>query len=264
MIIPAPVQYILAILVGLTLGSFYTALASRVLYYFYGPGRRLPQRWKLIFTRPSTCLQCDAPIRFFDLWPIMGFVITRGQCRNCGVKIGWHTLAGEMYPGILFPALLYCGQSWFSAVCIVCFCGHLYIALATDLHFYILDLENTMFLFLWAFADGMERSGLRLDLFSHYALAGTGAFMVFLLLFLAARLRGLGFGDVLLAGTIGLLLGIPWILVAVEIAALAAIGFILFYGRGRNFPAPLGAGLALGVFITLPAWIIYELFARGT
>ncbi len=251
-----------AIVLGLLLGSFYTALASRILYYVYGPGRKDDFRWKLIFTRPSHCDACEAPIRSLHLIPLFGYLLVRGKCPTCGAKIGTATLLGEVFPAILFPLLLVSGVPPFSALCIVFFCGHLYTAMVTDFHYFLLDYENTIFLYLFAGASFFERTGLDWELMKPWVWTTLGALVVFLILFAAARGRGLGFGDVIMAPALALAVGFPWILVVFQAAALGGIVFALLVMKDRRAPIPFGAFMAGAVLVMLPVQALWKIF-RG-
>lgn len=251
-----------AVLLGLLLGSFYTALASRILYYVYGPGRKDPFRWRLIFTRPSHCDSCEAPIRSVHLVPVIGFIFTRGRCASCGAQIGLWTLAGELYPAVLFPLLLKAGLPPFSALCIVFFAGHLYTSMVTDFHFFLLDYENTIFLYLFAGAAFLERTEMDFELMRPWLWTTIGSLAVFLILYAAARGRGLGFGDVLMAPALALAAGFPWILVVFQLAALGGITFALLVMKDRRAPIPFGAFMAGALLVVLPGSALWKIF-RG-
>lgn len=253
------VAYPLATALGLVLGSFYTALASRILYFAYGPGRRIPDRWKTILLGRSFCMHCQTPIEERDLIPVLSFALLRGRCRHCSEPLGWHTLAGELFFGLLFPLLILSGQGWPGSLYAMLFCGHLYIAIATDYNLLLLDHENALFLLLWAVAFSLYDSALDPGLFARHGVAAGIALALFLVLYVAARGKGLGFGDVLLAGLIGLFLGIPWTLFAIVFGATASVIYIVYIRRDRSQPAPLGAGMALGVMLTLVVRAIYRM-----
>lgn len=248
-----------ALLLGLSLGSFYTALASRVLYFCYGPGRKRSNRWSLIFAKPSFCMQCDTRIQGVALTPVLGYFWLRGRCENCGARIGLYTLAGELFPGILFPLLLLAGWSFMGALFAILFAGHLYVSVATDSKFLLLDHENALFLALFAVCATLERTGFAWLLVQPYVITAGVAGGLFLLLFLLSRMRGLGFGDVTLVTILGLFFGFPWMLAVVNLGAALAIVYILLIQRNLRAPAPLGACLALAACVTLLAMGIYGL-----
>ncbi len=246
-----------AFLLGLIIGSFYTATASRVLYYFYGPGRKHPRRWREFLLRPSFCMECGSPLALMDLIPLVGYLRTKGRCRSCGAPVGLLTLAGELFPGVLFPLLLAAGFPLPAALSAVLMAGHLYISMATDVRFFQLDHENTAFLFLWALLGAASGAEFQMaGLVRHLVTAG--AVMLFLLLlFFATGRNALGFGDILLGGALSLFFGFPWTLLLFQIASALAILYWLLTKKPKEAWIPFGLFLALGACVT---WIAESLW----
>ena len=61
-------------LLGLMVGSF-----LNVIIY------RLPQERSFVSGR-SSCPHCHHPLRWYDLAPILSYLLLRGQCRYCQAK----------------------------------------------------------------------------------------------------------------------------------------------------------------------------------
>ena len=85
-------------------------------------------------------------------------------------------------------------------------------------------------------------------------IGGAVGFIFFLIIFLINP-RGMGMGDVKLAGLIGLVTGWPLVIVAlligILIGGLAAIVMLLLRLKGRKDVIPYGTFLAIGPIITL-------------
>jgi prepilin signal peptidase PulO-like enzyme (type II secretory pathway) len=65
---------------------------------------RLPRGESLV--RPgSRCPRCGAAIRPYHNIPVLGWLMLRGRCRDCGVRISWRYPAVEAMTGALFFAL---------------------------------------------------------------------------------------------------------------------------------------------------------------
>ncbi len=267
---PSLLAYSLALSLGLILGSFYTALSSRIFYFFYGKGRKtidptdshhsnIVHKWQIILLRPSFCFHCKKKISLSALLPILGYITSNGRCRNCHHPIGIWTLLGESYMGIVAVILLIYGYNWPSLIFSLLFCGHLYISLLTDSRLFILDPENALFLFAWALASLLTRSdSLSLVEIQTNLIAFAGTFLCFLLLFLLGRLRALGFGDVILASVIALFMGLPWSLLVLQFAALGSIIYIILLKKNLRAPAPIGAAMAFSVLGLVPISNLYE------
>ena len=79
---------------------------------------------------------------------------------------------------------------------------------------------------------------------NHHWLAGLGSFLFLLVLYLATKGKGLGFGDVKLAIFMGLFLGYPKIILAYYLAfiigAIVGVGLIILKIKKRTDPIPFG------------------------
>lgn len=93
------------------------------------------------------------------------------------------------------------------------------------------------------------------------SIAGALAAFVFLLLFFLAiaiyRRRALGFGDVLLAGLIGTMVGLEWvthaILLGMILAAVGGLFLVAIRVKKRTDYIPYGAYLSLGAIVVVMA-----------
>ena len=253
-----------AALLGLCIGSFYTAAASRILYYVYGPGRKEKSRIRLFLARPSFCMECGVDIRPLDLIPFFSYIFRGGQCANCGAKIGPLTFMGETFCGLLFPLLLYAGlyagYSWPAALCGTLLCGHLYISIATDYNLFLLDYENTLIIFILALVGALFFADFTMEAFLPFVYTSLTVFAIFFLLWLFTLRRGaMGFGDVLLAGSVALYVGFPFSLILFQVASAGAIVYVYLIKRDRHTLIPFGVFIAGGVFITIVGKAFYDI-----
>ncbi|MBI2601175.1 prepilin peptidase [Candidatus Daviesbacteria bacterium] len=77
------------LIVGAVLGSFIKAIADRSLQNRSFFGR-------------SNCQRCNKNIAWYDLFPIISFLILRGKCRNCGKNIGKEYVLVEVVSAVIF------------------------------------------------------------------------------------------------------------------------------------------------------------------
>ena len=225
----------LIFLAGLAIGSFLNVVVHR-----------LP-RGESLATPPSRCPRCETPIRWYDNVPVLGWLALRGRCRACGEPISWRYPAVELATGVLF-ALVAITQD--EAIRIVL--GLLLVTALVPITLIDLDTRRipnaiTLPAALAALAAGLA---LDIDFVPEQLMAGAGAFAFF---FLAALLypRGMGMGDVKLAGMLGLDLGravAPAIFIALIAGVLVGVVIIARLGQaaGRKTAVPFGPFLALG------------------
>ncbi|MBI4094455.1 MAG: prepilin peptidase, partial [Candidatus Liptonbacteria bacterium] len=81
-------------LFGAVLGSFLNVLALR-----YNPEKFLlhPD----VIGGRSLCPHCGKPLRFYELIPLLSFVIQRGRCRGCKARLGLQYPRVEFASGLI-------------------------------------------------------------------------------------------------------------------------------------------------------------------
>ena len=224
----------LAGVLGALIGSFLNVVIHRV-----------PRRESLVRPR-SRCPECATPIAPYDNVPVLSWLLLRGRCRGCGERISPRYPLVELLTALAFAAVVLVRGFDEDLVLELPFVAAL-IALAGIDYDHKL-LPNRIVYPLAAY--GLIATVLvdREDLLEHVA-AGAGAF-AFLLAAVVAYPRGMGMGDVKLAGAMGLFLGlsvIPALLVAFLSGSIVGLAIIAREGvAGRKKAIPFGVFLALG------------------
>jgi leader peptidase (prepilin peptidase) / N-methyltransferase len=224
----------LAGVLGALIGSFLNVVIHRV-----------PRRESLVRPR-SSCPECGAPIAPYDNVPVLSWLLLRGRCRRCGERISPRYPLVELLTALAFAAVVLVRGFDEDLVLELPFVAAL-IALAGIDYDHKL-LPNRIVYPLAGY--GLIATVLveRDDLVEHVA-AGAGAF-AFLLAAVIAYPRGMGMGDVKLAGAMGLFLGlsvIPALLVAFLAGSVVGLAILAREGAaGRKKAIPFGVFLALG------------------
>lgn len=219
---------------GAMIGSFLNVVIDRV-----------PQRMSLVHPA-SRCPACEASIAPYDNVPVISWLLLRGRCRRCGARISPRYPAVELLTAIAFGAVVAVRGSDNDLFLELPFVACL-IALATiDLDHRL--LPNRIVYPMAAYglvATAIVDSG---DVVEHLV-AGAGAFL-FLFVAVLVYPRGMGMGDVKLAGAMGLYLGlsiVPAMLVAFLSGSVVGLGIIAREGAaGRKKAVPFGVFMALG------------------
>lgn len=227
---------------GLAVGSFLNVLAVR-----YNPDRFLLTRETL--GGRSHCPGCKKRLSWYELVPIVSFVLQRGRCLNCKMKISWIYPLGELLSGLIFlfvpevvASVSYPVPGQLSPQVILWILVFLTLQLMTfiDFRLQLVPDEGSVALIilgaLSAFVYPLHSLGLKAFSFiGHYAylfgfqntMLGNRLFGVvvgalfFTLLILITRGKGMGIGDLKLSLGLGLLFGWP------DIAVLIGIAFVL-------------------------------------
>ncbi|MEA2520812.1 MAG: leader peptidase (prepilin peptidase) / N-methyltransferase [Actinomycetota bacterium] len=227
---------------GLVLGSFMTVVVAR-----------MPARESVIAPR-SRCPRCKTEIRTRDNLPIVSWLLLRGKCRDCGLKISAeYPLTEAVTAALAVGAAVVYPSVWVAVLVGLLLAMMPAIALIDIRHRIIPNALTYPSLALFSVFVLIARLfGAPVDPLR--ALEGLAIYggALFIVAFLS---RGMGMGDVKLAGVIGVALGAIG-LRFVGVAAGAAILFgglmgvaALLMGRDRKSAIPFGPSMALGAVV---------------
>ena len=82
--------YIVVFLYGIVIGSFLNVCIYRI-----------PKGEDIVKTN-SHCMVCGKQLKWYDLFPVISFLMLRGRCRYCGTKLSWQYPLIESLNGILY------------------------------------------------------------------------------------------------------------------------------------------------------------------
>src|SRR5688500_14070593 len=209
---------------GAVIGSFLNVVAHRV------------PRGESLVSPGSRCPECGAPDRPYD----------NGRCRNCGARISPRYPLVELATALAFAAVVAIRGFDDDLVLELPFVAALIALAAIDFDHKL--LPNKIVYPLAAYGVIATLLVDRDDLVENL-IAGAGAF-AFLLAAVIAYPRGMGMGDVKLAGAMGLYLGlsvIPALLAAFLSGSVVGVIILAREGAaGRKKAVPFGVFLALG------------------
>ena len=236
-----PLLIILAIF-GLMIGSFLNVCIAR-----------LPAGESIVYPS-SRCPKCRKPIAWHDNIPVIGYLMLKGKCRQCGAPIGVKYPIVEAVTSLCFVAqgVVY-GDEWGLLAARLLFTARLIVLFGTDLE--TMRLPNVITypgiligLVLSAFLPpGIVASVLG---------AVLGAGIPGGIRWLWFRLKGveaMGLGDVKMLAMIGAFLGWKQVWVVLFLASLsgAVIGIAILRSRKRSLASrlPFGTFLAVAAFL---------------
>lgn len=227
--------------IGLSLGSFLNVVAYRI------PRGQTP--WS---PKRSHCPSCDAEIRARDNIPVISWILLRGRCRDCGEPISWRYPAFEALTAALFAAV-----GWHEGLSVelipdLLFVTTLIVVTNTDLD---LRVVPNQVLFISFLAGLIAQAVARPDEWPTWTASAAIAFAVLFLVAMAYP-KGMGMGDVKLAGVMGLYLGRavgPALLIAFLLGTLVGLGVMAKKGvaEGRKTAVPFVPFMATGGVIAL-------------
>jgi leader peptidase (prepilin peptidase)/N-methyltransferase len=236
--VPAWVELLAVVIVGLCVGSFLNVCAYR-----------LPLGESIVHPR-SRCTSCGRTLTWFDNVPVLSWAALGGRCRNCKQPVSWMYPAVEVVTALVFViTYLTYGLTLLSLVRVVFACA-LIVLFVTDLQHKILPNAITLpgivvgFVCSVFLPPGWMSSLIGLAVGGGFLLAIAEAYY---------RIRGqegLGMGDVKLLAMIGAFLGWKLVLLTLVFASFTgslAGGVLIASGRGNmKYALPFGTFLAVG------------------
>ncbi len=213
-------------ILGLAVGSFANVLIDR-----------LPQGESILWGR-SRCDFCKKTLRWYELIPIVSFLIQKGRCRRCGKKLSVQYPLIEFVTALGFVLLYPHGIAFY-----ILFMSLLVIFVA-DLKYQIIPDSMIVLGIIGTLWNGM------------HVVSAVGSFAFLYLVWAITRGKGMGFGDVKFAFLMGLVLGFPGVVIAFYIAFLTGsfAGVILMMSRKKTWKSKIAFGPFL-VIGTVAAWI---------
>ena len=226
--------------IGTIMGSFFNVI-----------GHRLSKNESAIKPR-SHCEFCGHTLAWYELIPIVSFLIQGGKCRKCRAKLSWWYPLIEIITGLFFVGCyLYYGFTYdlllaliiSSVLIITCISDFNYLVILDE----ILVVSSLAALVVIFLKDGVN--GLIISLLS-------GLLMFFFMLMVkivgdkAFKRESLGGGDIKLSLFIGLVLGYKLSFINLVLASFLALPVAFYYlVKLKDREVPFGPFLIISTFI---------------
>lgn len=246
--------YAFILCLGTTIGSF-----LNVVIYRFNTGLRFDEG-------RSMCFSCSKKLEWYELIPLVSFIIQLGRCTKCKSRISWQYPIVELLTAIVFMVTTY----------------HIANIYSFDSSVFILHLVGYMF--LWSMCIVMAVYDIR-----HKMVPGMFAYLSIILAFVLSMLAGvpvatillgmvavalplwllyfvskerwMGFGDVLIALIMGALLGysagLTALMVAFWVGAVYGIS-VLVIGKIKNRNTmTMASQIPFGPFLLTSLFVVY-------
>lgn len=229
----------LALIYGAVMGSFINAAAMRTV-----AGKKW---WG---TERSCCDSCGKLLSPGELIPVLSYLLQRGKCSSCGVKIPVRHLWSEVISSFAAGLIVYkLGLTWASLFSLVMLPYFLFHSLT--------DIEEQYIYDVWTYAMAITGLLLRIPGGAPALIDGAlGAAAGFLVIFLICKLSrgGMGFGDALIMLGAGAFFGLKLSFVVLYGAFLTGgvLSVILLALKKvtRKTPLPLAPFFAVSALAT--------------
>lgn len=201
---------------------------------------RIPKGESIVFPA-SKCQSCQTPLKWWHNIPLFSWLFLRGKCYFCEEKISAQYPMVELLTGIIFVALYFkLGVVWHLPFVAAAFAALLALVMIDFEYMAVPDNVNFAALVFALIQPDFLMSAL------YAAIAAGGLYLIGLLSSLIAKREAMGGADVIVAGTMGALLGFPNFFIAIFLSAvLAMIPALIWREKG----VPFVPFLALATFI---------------
>lgn len=126
------VYIIIFFILGTILGSFYHVV-----------GCRLPKNESVINPKHSYCFHCGRRLKWYELIPVISYIIQVGKCRSCGKKISVLYPFIEIITGSLFAVSFYSFGFSYELIISLVLVSLFSIVIVSDLMYMIIPDEVT-------------------------------------------------------------------------------------------------------------------------
>jgi len=237
--------YLFILLFGAALGSFFNVCISRI-----------PSKGSIVFPA-SHCPKCKHKIRKYDNIPVLSYLILKGKCRDCGLKIPAHYFLVEIITPLLFLLVFIISGNRFNLFFLkyIVFISFGIIIFFIDLHHKLIPNKLSLPLLLsgivFTFIKGSDIS------VSSAMIGCGGGFLLFLLLAYLfqwiTNKESLGGGDIKLIAGIGIYTGISGTVFTIIFASVIALFTLLLIRHDLKKEFPFGPFLIAAAILHIVA-----------
>lgn len=232
---------ILFFILGTVFGSFYNVVAFRV------------SNKESIIKPKSHCPKCNHILKFYELIPILSFLIQKGKCRCCHEKISLFYPLMEMFSGILFAVSFYSYGFSYELLMALALSSMFIIIIVTDLNYYIIPDEINIAFAIIIFIINILIHNSILEALK-YGLFGLIMFLFMYILMIIGNFlfkqESLGGGDIKLLFVLGMTAPVILSFLGLTLGAFLALPVSIYlYLKHKDKVLPFGPFLVAGFLI---------------
>jgi len=229
---------VFVVIIGMVYGSFLNVLIARI-----------PNDENVAFPA-SHCPKCRTPLKIYHNIPLLSWLFLRGKCAFCKEKISIQYPIVELLSGVIFAAVFFkLGLSYMSLMIALSFS---FLLALSVIDFYIKMVPDSLNLLAMSAAimAAMSLQGFVLNFQNALLFMGGFAMLRFYLSYFMKR-EALGEGDLMVAGTMGAMVGVELGLMAIFVSAVLALPVMMIMRNetDESKMVPFVPFLAMALFI---------------
>lgn len=236
------IYLIIFFIIGSVMGSFYHVIATRL------------SNGRSIVTPASHCEKCNHKLKWYELIPVVSYLIQGGKCRECKCKLPISYFLMELCTGILYAVCYHVFDLELELIVALIFVSSLITIIISDIEYMIILDEVLIFavlaiILVYLVDIGIYDTCLKI-------VSGVGAFVTMLLIKkigdILFKQESLGGGDIKLMFLVGLVIGYPMSVCNIFFATFIAfpIALYLLVSKKDNI-------IPFGPFLSMAAILLY-------
>lgn len=225
------------IIYGVVIGSFLNVCIFRI-----------PRGESIVVSR-SHCMSCGKHIKWYDLVPLVSYLILGGKCRYCKAKLSIQYPLVEFANGLGYAIIVIVNGVNLTSI-LYCLCTSALLTLSViDWRTYEIPVAFNTFIGI----IGIIRLLTDLEHWYTYALGFVSVSGFLYLLYLITKGRGIGGGDIKLMAAAGLLVGWKYIILSLGLGCVigSVIHLALMKIQKKDRVLAFGPYLSLGIYISM-------------
>ena len=216
---------------------------------------RLPNNENIVSYR-SKCRSCKKIIIWYDNIPLISYLVLKGKCRCCKIKIDFRYFIVELITGLSFLLIFYLYGITITTLLLIVLMIFFVIIFYIDLDHFIIPNGLTFPLMIIGFLKSFDPN-INLNLFPNYVDSLIGGLFGYILMWgiitLYMKIRkkeGMGLGDAKLLAAIGFWFGwysIPYVIFLSSLSALVvSLPGLINKSKNMSSQIPFGPYLIFG------------------
>ena len=229
---------------------------------------RLPNNENIVSDR-SKCRSCKKIISWYDNIPLISYLVLKGKCRCCKIKIDFRYFIVELITGLSFLLIFYLYGITITTLLLIVLMIFFVIIFYIDLDHFIIPNGLTFPLMIIGFLKSFDPN-INLNLFPNYVDSLIGGLFGYILIWgiitLYMKIRkkeGMGLGDAKLLAAIGFWFGwysIPYVIFLSSLSALVvSLPGLINKSKNMSSQIPFGPYLIFGTvsYLILKNYIVF-------
>lgn len=237
-------------IIGSIFGSFFNVV-----------GYRIPRNLSIV--KPgSFCPKCNHSLKWYELIPILSYIIQGGKCRCCHERISIIYPIIEVTTAILFSTSYFVFGFSYELIIALVVASFLVIVIVSDINYLIIPDEVTFFFCILMFIIKLAKEGILHSIES--LLSGLFLFLLMYVIMLLGNIifkkESLGGGDVKLMFFVGIVIGPILGMFSIFLSSLIALPLsLIVYLKNKNNVIPFGPFILIATF----ALILFQVDNSG-